>query len=248
MNDMNQLLPCPFCGAKAKIKYHPADDKPDEIPVGDFFEVYCTQCRTFKTSEHNDKESAISAWNTRQPPDAVQGSQKQALDNDGSIKQSPGSLSTSLQPARGLVDVAGLLRGLVAKAGGYEKRHEEAVMEYAGYILTALTTQAPQRGTSAKVDVEAVRFEKFGKWRDLQNGNITLDNYEAYKQGWLDSAALSPRTDAEALVRELDEALGNIITECENEDDIESSIESARFYARKYKAKAEQWLKKGSIC
>jgi len=64
-------------------------------------------------------------------------------------------------------------------------------------LKTLLEQRTPD--TSAKHEDEIERFEKFGKWRDLQNGNITQDNYEAYRQGWIDSAALqSPHSDTSA--------------------------------------------------
>jgi len=38
--------------------------------------------------------------------------------------------------------------------------------------------------------LESDSFYMFGRWRELQNGNVDLPHYESYKRGWIDREAL----------------------------------------------------------
>ena len=54
----DELKPCPFCGASAKICV------PIAIAGDETYYVNCTQCRAFVYS-NSSEEDAISEWNRR---------------------------------------------------------------------------------------------------------------------------------------------------------------------------------------
>jgi hypothetical protein len=58
MNEIPELLPCPFCGAAAELR-------PDER--GCHFIAHCTVCDGDIDNWCLGKETATAAWNTRAP-------------------------------------------------------------------------------------------------------------------------------------------------------------------------------------
>lgn len=61
---MTELLPCPFCGGKARVMLE-EEDRPDDS----FHNVYCTTCGAQFWVK--SKTEAIAAWNRRAKPDAA---------------------------------------------------------------------------------------------------------------------------------------------------------------------------------
>jgi len=54
---LNELLPCPFCGGKAKILRLEHEHKK-------YYKIYCTKCNV-RQYRKRKKHEAIKAWNTR---------------------------------------------------------------------------------------------------------------------------------------------------------------------------------------
>jgi hypothetical protein len=61
VNEVGELLPCPFCGGKGKLRTYP------RIALHNDYCVKCVSCQAETLTRHNDL-AAISAWNTRTPP------------------------------------------------------------------------------------------------------------------------------------------------------------------------------------
>ena len=70
MNKTPELLPCPFCGSKAKTMYVPFEDRGHIIHI---FRVYCwfSRCAVIERKSFDKdaaRSEAIKRWNTRVYP------------------------------------------------------------------------------------------------------------------------------------------------------------------------------------
>ena len=63
MEDINKVLPCPFCGSKNIATNHLIQTNPINL-----YAVYCATCGC-GTMGFDEKDKALRLWNTRNPID-----------------------------------------------------------------------------------------------------------------------------------------------------------------------------------